>query len=163
MYVLGDFAAGQLVAGGFKEGTDWEAVAFPGGDKEVFLMIVDCFTRPVGIKNPDSTTAWLNNLTDPKTQAEFTIIKGSIAASKLVPASNYPDSLHQQDVQAWAGKRIVAASAHGALAPQAFLSDWWDLLTTFLYAPDVSRALSLTANIMKADTVTDQSAWYLAK
>jgi glucose/mannose transport system substrate-binding protein len=163
MYVLGDFAAGQLIAGGYKEGTDWEAVAFPQKPEEVFLMIVDCFTRPKGIKHPEATTAWLNNLTDPKTQAEFTIIKGSIAASKLVPASNYPDSLHQRDSDAWANKRIVPASAHGALAPQAFLSDWWDLLTTFLYAPDVTRALDLTAQIMKADNVADQSTWYGAK
>ena len=163
MYVLGDFAAGQLVAGGYKEGTEWEAVGFPQKPEEVFLMIVDCFTLPVGIKHPAATTAWLNNLTDPKTQAEFTIIKGSIAASKLVPASNYPDSLHQRDSEVWASKRIVPASAHGALAPQAFLSDWWDLLTTFLYAPDVSRALSQTALIMKSDNVAEQSAWYWAK
>ncbi len=162
MYVLGDFAAGQLVAGGFKEGTDWEAVAFPGGDKEVFLMIVDCFTRPKGIKNPDSATAWLTNLTTPKTQAEFTIVKGSIAATKLVQASNYPDPLHQEDVKAWSGKRIVPASAHGALAPQAFLSDWADILTGFLFTGDVQRALDSTALVMKNDAVTEQSAWYWA-
>ena len=163
MYVLGDFAAGQLVAGGYEEGTDWEAVAFPGGDKEVFLMIVDCFTRPKGVKHPDAATAWLNNLTDPKTQAEFTIIKGSIAAHKDVQASNYPDSLHQRDVEAWAGKRIVPASAHGALAPQNFLSDWQDILTGFLFTGDIQRALDSTALVMENYDVAGQSAWYWAK
>ena len=163
MYVLGDFAAGQLVAGGYKEGTDWEGVAFPGGDKEVFLMIVDCFTRPTGIKHPDAATAWLNNLTVPATQAEFTIIKGSIAAHKDVPASNYPDSLHQRDVEVWAGKRIVPASAHGALAPQNFLSDWQDILTGFLFTGDIQRALDSTALVMKNYDVAGQSAWYWAK
>lgn len=163
MFVLGDFAAGQLVAGGFKEGTDWEAAAFPTKPEEVFLMIVDCFTRPKGVKHPEATTAWLTNLTDPKTQAEFTIIKGSIAASKLVPASNYPDSLHQRDSEAWAKLRIVPASAHGALAPQNFLSDWQDILTRFLYSPDVNRALSETSLVMTSYDVAGQSTWYWAK
>jgi len=163
MYLLGDFAAAQLVAGGFEEGTDWEGAAFPGGDKEVFLMIVDCFTRPTGIKHPDAATAWLNNLTDPDTQAEFTIIKGSIAAHKDVQASNYPDSLHQRDVEAWAGKRIVPASAHGALAPQNFLSDWQDILTGFLFTGDIQRALDSTALVMENYDVAGQSAWYWAK
>jgi len=163
MYLLGDFAAGQLAAGGFTEGKEWEAVGFPGGDNEVFLMIVDCFTRPKGIKHPDAATAWLNNLTDPATQAEFTIIKGSIAASKLVAASNYPDSLHQRDSEVWASKRIVPASAHGALAPQNFLSDWADILTGFLFTGDVQRALDSTALVMKNYDVAGQSAWYWAK
>jgi len=163
MYVIGDFAAGQLNAGGYTEGKEWEAVGFPQKPEEVFLMIVDCFTRPKGVEHPDATTAWLNNLTDPATQAEFTIIKGSIAASKLVPASNYPDSLHQRDSEVWASKRIVPASAHGALAPQNFLSDWADILTGFLFTGDVQRALDSTALIMKNYDVAGQSAWYWAK
>jgi len=163
MYVLGDFAAGQLNAGGYAEGTDWEAVGFPQKPEEVFLMIVDCFTLPKGIKHPAAATAWLNNLTDPATQAEFTIIKGSIAASKLVPASNYPDSLHQRDSEVWASKRIVPASAHGALAPQNFLSDWQDILTGFLFTGDVQRALDSTALVMTNYDVAGQSAWYWAK
>jgi glucose/mannose transport system substrate-binding protein len=126
-------------------------------------MIVDCFTLPKGIKHPEAATLWLNNLTDPNTQAEFTIIKGSIAASKLVPASNYPDSLHQRDSEVWAGKRIVPASAHGALAPQNFLSDWQDILTGFLFTGDIQRALDSTALVMQNYDVAGQSAWYWAK
>jgi glucose/mannose transport system substrate-binding protein len=141
----------------------WEGVGFPQQPEEVFLMIVDCFTLPKGIKHSEAATAWLNNLTDPSTQAEFTIIKGSIAASKLVPASNYPDSLHQRDSEVWGSKRIVPASAHGALAPQNFLSDWQDILTGFLFTGDIQRALDSTALVMQNYDVAGQSAWYWAK
>lgn len=108
MMVIGDFAAGQLVAAGYQEGEDWEAVGFPQKPEEVFLMIVDTFTRPVGIKHPEATTAWLENLADPETQAEFSIIKGAIAVHMDVPDSNYPDSLHQRASAAFKGLRIVA-------------------------------------------------------
>ena len=139
MMIIGDFAAGQLVQAGYKEGVDWEAEAFPKQPEEVFLMIVDTFTRPTGAKSPDSTTAWLNNLTDPQVQQEFNIIKGSIAIHKDVPDSAYADSLHQRASQAFKTKRIVPSSIHGVLAPPAFLSDWQDILTRFLYSPDIAR------------------------
>lgn len=50
-------------------------------------MIVDAFVRPARAKNPRATTAWLTNLTDPKVQAEFNVIKGSIAIHKAVADS----------------------------------------------------------------------------
>jgi hypothetical protein len=126
-------------------------------------MIVDTFTRPVGVEHPDAATAWLNNLADPLTQAEFSIIKGAIAVHTDVADSNYPDSLHQRASAAFKGLRIVPASAHGALAPQNFLSDWQDILTRFLYSPDIDRALGETALVMESYDVAGQSAWYWSK
>jgi glucose/mannose transport system substrate-binding protein len=160
MNVIGDFAAAQLVSAGYQVGKDWEAAAFPTVPEEVYLMIVDTFTRPKGIEHPDATTAWMENLIDPATQAEFTIVKGSIAANKDVPESNYPDSLHQRASQAFKTLRNVPASAHGALAPQNFLSDWQDILTRFLYSPDVDRALGETKLVMDSYDVAGQSTWY---
>ncbi len=127
MMVIGDFAAGLLVQAGFKQGTEWDAVGFPKKPQEVFLMIVDTFVRPVAAKNPQATTAWLTNLTDPKVQAEFNVIKGSIAIHKAVPDSTYPDKLHREASATFKSKRIVPSSIHGVLAPPAFLSDWQDI------------------------------------
>jgi glucose/mannose transport system substrate-binding protein len=163
MMVIGDFAAGLLVQAGFKQGTDWDAVGFPKKPQEVFLMIVDTFVRPVGAKNPQATNAWLTNLTDPKVQAEFNVIKGSIAIHKLVPDSTYPDRLHREASATFKAKRIVPASIHGVLAPPAFLSDWQDILTRFLYSPDVNRALTEISDAMTLDKVTESSYWYWAK
>ena len=95
MMVLGDFAAPLLTDAGYKEGRDWEAVGFPQKPAEVFLMVIDTFTRPKAIEHPDATTDWLLNLVSAKTQADFTILKGSIAANQDVPDSTYPDSLQQ--------------------------------------------------------------------
>lgn len=163
MMVIGDFAAGLLVQSGYKEGTDWDAVGFPKKPQEVFLMIVDTFVRPVGAKHPDATTAWLTNLTDPKVQAEFNVVKGSIAIHKAVPDSTYPDKLHREASATFKSKRIVPSSIHGVLAPPAFLSDWQDILTRFLYSPDVNRALTEISDAMTLDKVSESSQWYWAK
>ena len=163
MMVLGDFAAPLLTEAGYREGTDWEAVGFPQKPAEVFLMVIDTFTRPKAIQHPDATTDWLLNLVSAKTQADFTILKGSIAANQDVPVSTYPDSLHQRASEAFKTMRPVPSSIHGALSPLAFLDEWQDLVTVFLYSPDVDRALSQTAMLMKSDDVAGNSAWYWAK
>lgn len=163
MMVIGDFAAGLLVQAGYQEGVDWEAEAFPKQPEEVFLMIVDTFTRPTGAKSPDATTAWLTNLTDPQVQQEFNIIKGSIAIHKDVPDTAYADSLHQRASAAFKTKRIVPSSIHGVLAPPAFLSDWQDILTRFLYSPDVDRIQGEISDAMAFAKVAEFSAWYWAK
>ena len=162
MMVLGDFAAPLLTAAGFQEGRDWEAVGFPA-KPEVFLMVVDTFTRPKDIKHPDATTDWLTNLAGSKTQADFTILKGSIAPNEDVPVSNYSNALQQRASLAFKTLRVVPSSVHGALAPLAFLDDWLDVLTVFIYSPDVDRALSQTAMYMKIGDVAGNSAWYWAK
>jgi glucose/mannose transport system substrate-binding protein len=163
MMVLGDFAAPLLTDAGYQEGRDWEAVGFPQKPAEVFLMVIDTFTRPKAIQHPDATTDWLLNLVSAKTQADFTILKGSIAANQDVPESTYPDSLHQRASEAFKTLRPVPSSIHGALSPLAFLDSWQDLVTVFLYSPDVDRALSQTALLMKSDDVAGSSAWYWAK
>jgi glucose/mannose transport system substrate-binding protein len=163
MMVLGDWAAPLLTDAGYREGTDWDAVGFPQKPSEVFLMVIDTFTRPKGIQHPDATTDWLLNLASAKTQADFTILKGSIAANQDVPDSTYPDSLQQRAFEAFKTLRPVPSSIHGALSPLAFLDEWQDLVTVFLYSPDVDRALSQTATLMKSDDVAGNSAWYWAK
>jgi len=163
MMVIGDFAAGLLVQAGFKEGVDWDAVGFPQKPQEVFLMIVDTFVRPTGAKHPEATTAWLTNLTDPQVQGTFNIVKGSIAIHKAVPDSTYPDKLHRTASATFKSKRIVPSSIHGVLAPPAFLSDWQDILTRFLYSPDVKRALTEISDAMTLDKVTESGNWYWAK
>ena len=162
MMVLGDFAAPLLIDAGYSEGNNWDAVGFPQKPAEVFLMVIDTFTRPKAIEHPDATTDWLLNLVSAKTQADFTILKGSIAANQDVPESTYPDSLHQRASEAFKTLRPVPSSIHGALSPLAFLDSWQDLVTVFLYSPDVDRALSQTALLMKSDDVAGNSAWYWA-
>jgi glucose/mannose transport system substrate-binding protein len=154
---MGEGKMGMMVIG------DWDAIGFPQQPQEVYLMIVDTFTRPSGIKHPEATTAWLTNLTDPKMQAEFNITKGSIAIHKDVPDSTYPDKLHQEASKAFKTKRIVPSSIHGVLAPPAFTSDFQDILTRFLYSPDVDRALEEINTSMTLYKVADASQWYWAK
>jgi spermidine/putrescine-binding protein len=127
-------------------------------------MVIDTFTRPKGIQHPDATTDWLTNLASAKTQADFTVLKGSIAANQDVPIATYPDSLQQRASEAFKTLRnVLPSSIHGALAPLPFLDEWQDLLTVFLYSPDVDRALTQTSMLMKSYDVAGNSAWYWAK
>jgi glucose/mannose transport system substrate-binding protein len=163
MMVLGDFAAPLLTSLGGVEGRDWEAVGFPQKPSQVFLMVIDAFTRPKGVQHPDATTDWLNNLVSPKTQADFTLLKGSIAPNQDVPVSTYSMSIQARASTAFKTLPVVPSSIHGALAPLDFLGEWQDVLTVFLYSPDVSRALSQAALLMKSYDVAGNSAWYWAK
>jgi glucose/mannose transport system substrate-binding protein len=163
MMVQGDWAAPLLTQAGYGEGTNWEAVGFPQKPNETFLMVVDTFTRPKGIQHPDATTDWLLNLISAKTQADFTILKGSIAANQDVPVSTYSDSLHRRAFEDFKTLDVVPSSIHGALSPPAFLDEWQDLVTVYLYSPDVDRAIGQTAMLMKSDDVAGNSAWYWAK
>jgi glucose/mannose transport system substrate-binding protein len=165
MMVLGDFAAPLLIKAGYAEGTDWEAAGFPQRPSETFLMVIDTFTRPKGIAHPDATTDWLDYIVSAKTQADFTVLKGSIAANQDVPISTYTNSLQQRASEAFRNPQIdkVPSSIHGALSPLPFLDAWQDLVTVFLYSPDVDRALSQTTMLMKSYDVAGNSAWYWAK
>jgi glucose/mannose transport system substrate-binding protein len=163
MMILGDFAAPLLTDAGYREGTGWDAVGFPQKPSQVFLMVVDTFTRPRAAQHPDATTDWLDNLVSARTQADFTILKGSIAANQDVPESTYPDALHQRASAAFKTLQVLPSSIHGALSPLAFLDAWQDLVTVFLYSPDVDRALSQTAMLMKSYDVAGNSAWYWAR
>ena len=162
MMILGDFAAPLLTDMGKVEGKDWEAVAFPARPN-VFLTIVDTFTRPKGIAHPDATTDWLANLTSPQTQADFTAIKGSIAPSNSVSAESYPTQFLRGAAADFKTARVVPSSVHGALAPLSFIDDWLDVLTVFIYSRDVDRAIHQTAFLMKSADVSGNSAWYWAK
>jgi glucose/mannose transport system substrate-binding protein len=163
MMVIGDFAAANMVQAGYEQGVVWDAVGFPQEPEEVFLMIVDTFVRPTGIKHPDAATAWLTNLTDPQMQGEFNIIKGAIAIHKDVPDSTYPDKLHQEASATFKSKRIVPSSVHGMLSPPAFTGELQTILTRFLYSPDVERALGETGDALTLFNVADSSQWYWAE
>ena len=80
-----------------------------------------------------------------------------------VPDTAYADSLHQRASQAFKTKRIVPSSIHGVLAPPAFLSDWQDILTRFLYSPDIERIQGEIADSMALANVAESSQWYWAK
>jgi glucose/mannose transport system substrate-binding protein len=163
MMVIGDFAAANMVQAGYEQGVAWDAVGFPQEPEEVFLMIVDTFVRPTGIKHPDAATAWLTNLTDPQMQGEFNIIKGAIAIHKDVPDSTYPDKLHQEASATFKSKRIVPSSVHGMLSPPAFTGELQTILTRFLYSPDVERALGEIGDALTLFNVADSSQWYWAE
>ena len=161
MSVIGDFAVGYMMAVGKKYGVDWDAVAFPS-NPNTFLMIVDTFTLPKKVKDKDAAVKWLKFISEPNPEKEFTILKGSIAPHKLVPADVYPDEIRRMDVRDFRNARIVPSSIHGVLAPEAFLSEYQDILINFLYSPNVDRVLRQINDAMEFYNVKENSEWYWA-
>jgi hypothetical protein len=49
------------------------------------------------------------------------------------------------------------------LTPVAFRSDWENIVTRFLYSPDVDRLLTEAANAQELDKVKENSTWYAGK
>lgn len=162
MMIIGDFAVGFLLAAEYECGVHWDGVPFPQ-EPEVFLMIVDTYTLPTKAKRPDITKLWLRHLADPEVQRSFNIIKGSIAIHKDVASDIYPDSIRIRGAQAFKKVRIVPSCIHGVLAPPAFLSDHQDILTRFLYSPDVDRAIREIHQSLTLNNVAEWSEWYWAK
>lgn len=162
MMVIGDFALGFLAAAGYEYGVDWDAVPFPQEPEEPFLLIVDTYTLPTEAKNPDMAKLWLAHLGDPAVQQSFNIIKGSLAVHQDVPSDIYPEAVRIKGAEAFKTVRIVPSSVHGVLAPPPFLSDHQDLLTRFLYSPDVDRFIGEEALALELHNVAGASEWYWA-
>jgi len=161
MVFIGDFALGYFLANGYKPGVDFDGVPFPQKPTEVFLMIVDEFTLPKGAPHEDAAIKWLKLLADPQAEFEFTKIKGSIAP-RLDAPTNYPDKFRQENVKFYREhpNLVIPMSAHGVLAPLAFLRDYFDLMAQFVTQPNVDQTIHQLSQLFVKDMVKEQSEWY---
>ncbi len=161
MVFMGDFALGYFLANGYKPGVDFDGVPFPQKPTEVFLMIVDEFTLPKGAPHEDAAKKWLELLADPQAEFEFTKIKGSIAP-RLDAPTNYPDKYRQENVKFYKEhpELVIPMSAHGVLAPLAFLRDYYDVMAQFVTNPNVDQTITELENTFAKDMVKEQSKWY---
>ncbi len=145
MNIMGDWALGYFFSVGLKYGEDFGAVPVPG-TQDYFLLLSDAFAIPKGAPHPDAAKAWLTIVADPEAQAEFNKIKGSIAARLDVPADVYPDQLRKQNVEDLKTKWLIPSATHGGIAPDSFMTELHNILTSFIYSGDVDAALQQIKN-----------------
>lgn len=135
MTVMGDWVKGYFQANGWQYGKDYGVFPFPGtGD--VFNIVIDSFALAKGAPGKDAGLAWLKLIGSVDGQNTFNPIKGSIPPRTDAPADKY-DDVSKRNMDDLKRLRGVPSAVHGSAAPDAFMSDWNDIVSMFLYTKDV--------------------------
>jgi glucose/mannose transport system substrate-binding protein len=137
--VMGDWAEGYMETTlGLEPGVGFGYMPSPG-TQGVFMMLADSFGLPKDVKNPDATIAWLKLLGSQKGQDIFNPLKGSIAARLDSDLSLY--NVYSQSAAAdWQMDIIAGSLVHGAVAPDAFKSEFATVMEIFLNTRDSAAA-----------------------
>lgn len=129
--VMGDWAAGYMATTlRLEPGVGFGWAASPGTDG-VFMMLSDAFGLPKGIRNRDATLDWLRLVGSAAGQDIFNPLKGSIAPHLDSDLSLYNAYL-QSAAADWQSNRVVGSLVHGAVAKEAFMSDFATVLEIYL-------------------------------
>ncbi|MFV0426629.1 MAG: ABC transporter substrate-binding protein [Beutenbergiaceae bacterium] len=143
--LMGDWALGEIVNGGYEPGTDFTWVPFPG-DEPTFIYIGDGFSIPAdNIPNAEAAQQWLITVMDPEVQLAFAAIKGSIPAVTTADTSTLSE-YQQSAAQDFQSAAIVSSIAHAQAAGAEYSQTFADAVTTFNGNPNIDALLnSLTA------------------
>jgi len=139
--IMGDWAAGymsttlKLVPG---EGFGW---APSPGTAGTFMMLSDSFGLPKGAKHHEAAIQWLKLLGSREGQDIFNPLKGSIAARLDSDLSKYNAYL-QSAAKDWKTNKVVGSLAHGAVAPEAFASQFGTVMEIYLGSKNPQAAAS---------------------
>lgn len=139
--IMGDWEVQKLYVKdklAFKTGFGWAPAP---GTEGVFIMLSDAFGLPKGAPNRDNTLAWLKVLGSKEGQDAFNPLKGSIAARLDSDLSLY-NEYSQSAAADWKSNKIVGSLTHGAVAPEAFMSKFSDILSAFADSKDVDGTVA---------------------
>jgi glucose/mannose transport system substrate-binding protein len=139
--IMGDWEVQKLYVKdqlAFKTGFDWAPAPGTAG---TFMMLSDAFGLPKGAPNRDNTIAWLKVLGSKEGQDAFNPLKGSIAARLDSDPTLYNEYSKSASAD-WASNKIVGSITHGAVAPEAFMSKFTDLLQAFADSKDVDATVA---------------------
>jgi glucose/mannose transport system substrate-binding protein len=146
--LMGDWAFGELINKGKKDGTDFSHVTFPG-NKDIYDFVGDAFVIPAeNAPNPEAEKVWLSQLLDPKVQSEFNLKKGSAPVTSDASLDGYPE-YQQQAAKAFQTLTIVSSLAHGQSAPAEFATTYLDAVTSFRGSKNVDSFLKTMTEAQK--------------
>ncbi len=127
--LMGDWAYGEMVNKGFKEGSGFAYIPFPG-TSDTFLFVGDAFVKPAdNAPDPGAEDIWLKVMLDPKVQADFNLAKGSSPVRTDVSLDGFPpyQKAAAQDLRSL---KIVSSVAHHQGAPAEFAQIYLDAVTS---------------------------------
>jgi glucose/mannose transport system substrate-binding protein len=143
---MGDWAAGymattlELEPG---EGFGW--AASPGTDG-VFMLLSDSFGLPVGAPHRENAIEWLEVVGSLEGQDTFNPLKGSISPRLDSDLDNYNAYL-QSAAEDWAEDDKVGSLVHGAVAKEAFMSEFATVMEIYLQSGSAEQAANAAAAI----------------
>jgi glucose/mannose transport system substrate-binding protein len=137
--IMGDWAAGYMTTTlKLQPGQGYGWAPAPG-TTGTFMMLSDSFGLPKGIKNRTEALNWLKVLGSKDGQDIFNPLKGSIAARLDSDLSKYNAYL-QSAAADWKANRIVGSLVHGAVAPEAFMSQFGTVMEIYLAGKNAQAA-----------------------
>jgi glucose/mannose transport system substrate-binding protein len=144
---VNDSAYGELIAGGAKAGSVFDAAAFPGTGGS-FLAIVDVFVAATKAENAKNALAFLSGINKPETQIAFSKAKGSVPVLRNVDVSSLPAYQQQSSRTLWASP-VLLSVAHGEAMSPAFQEGFYDAVATYIrtrnpdaFAKDLQNAVA---------------------
>lgn len=144
--IMGDWAYGDFIAKGQKEGADFGWAAAPGTEG-TFVVVADGFPLAKGAPNRANALNWLRSIGSLKAQEAFNPLKGSIPSRIDVDRKKF-SAYHNGSMDDFKQNALVPTVTHGSAAPAAFQEALFDALTLFLVDRDadgLARTLARAA------------------
>jgi glucose/mannose transport system substrate-binding protein len=137
--IMGDWAAGYMTTTlKLEPGTGFGWQASPG-TQGVFVMLADSFGLPKGAPDVQDTMAWLELLGSKQGQDAFNPLKGSISPRLDSDLSLY-NAYSQSAAKDWQNDTIVGSLVHGAVAKEAFKSQFADVMNIYTSSQNGEQA-----------------------
>lgn len=137
--IMGDWAAGYMTTTlGLTPGTEYSWQASPGTDG-TFIMLADSFGLPVGAPDREEAIHWLELVGSKQGQDAFNPLKGSISPRLDSDLSLY-DAYGQSAAADYQSDVIVGSLVHGAVAKEAFMSEFATVMEIFLASHNSEQA-----------------------
>jgi glucose/mannose transport system substrate-binding protein len=144
---MGDWAYGELVKAGAKDGSDFGYVPEPGTDG-TFVLVVDTFVVAENAKHRELGLKWASAISSKDVQLAFNKAKGSTPIRTDVPVDSLPD-YQRQAAASFRGDRLVQSVVHGEAMNPQFQQAFYDAVTQFAQSKDTGAFVEALAAAAK--------------
>ena len=139
--IMGDWAAGYMATTlKLEPGKGFGWAASPGTNGS-FMLLADAFGLPKGVKNKTTVNNWLRLVGSKEGQDIFNPLKGSISARLDSDLSKY-NTYSQSAARDFRSNKIVGSLVHGAVAKEAFMSQFATVMEIYLGGRSAKSASS---------------------
>lgn len=144
---MGDWAYGELLKNGAKDGADFGYVPQPGTNGN-FVTVVDTFVVAENAKHKEQALKWASAISSPEVQLAFSKDKGSTPIRRDVPIDSLP-AYQQRAATSFRSDALVLSIVHGeAMSPQ-FQQSFYDAVTQFVQSKKVDSFVQALATAAK--------------
>ncbi|GAA0904045.1 ABC transporter substrate-binding protein [Streptomyces thermoalcalitolerans] len=132
---MGDWAYGELLKNGKRDGEDFGYVAFPGSE-DVFVTVGDVFVASASGKNADLVKKWIASVGSKDSQLAFNKAKGSTPVRTDVDVSSL-GAYQQAAAQDFRNRTLVSTLVHGEATSPGFQQAFFDAVNQLNSNKDV--------------------------